>query len=56
MKKIKIYMVALQSPGGLGYTLDDVYCFATEEQRSDWLKHNSNNGYDVTCLEDEIEI
>lgn len=56
MKKIKVYMIALQSPNSSGYTLDDVYCFPTEYQREEFILHNIDKGFNITRLEDEIEI
>ena len=50
-KKIKVYMLATQSPGSFGvYTLDKVYCFPTHEERRDFMEKQSEEMLCATAL------
>lgn len=50
-KKIKVYMLATQSPGSFGvYTLDKVYCFPTHEERRDFMEKNNRKRCCVRLL------
>lgn len=56
-KKIKVYMLATQSPGSSsGYTLDEVYCFPTHEKRRDFMEKISGSGVVCDCFDDEMEV
>ncbi len=56
-KKIKVYMLATQSPGSFGvYTLDKVYCFPTHEERRDFMEKTIGRDFVCDCFDDEMEV